>query len=418
MARQNDGDFNKFILDEIYPDPLQILGNHAPRLSELFSDCVFALDASVLLAPFELGEKVAENVATIYDRLAAKRRLYAPKRAIREFANRRTALLAEVHDELFKANSKVPGSTPLGFPFLESVEEYAALSKSTEQLTLAKKNYLKSLEALRLRLTDWAWDDHISQLYARLFTADTIIDHSVTPQLIEEDLARRQRHKIPPGFEDAGKPDGGIGDLLIWHSLVEFAKTKKRHVVFVSNDGKIDWVVKTKQGVVINCRPELSQEFTTKTGQFFGIVGFSRFLELNGATEDTVRKAGALEHRETLSAQMLSAIIGIRSQIQKDRPTIDPLGFGEKLEQFSEEFETAWRKSPQKSEPTFTAGATRELWTCLCKLVQINRDVNHCLNQVSQTREPVLLQQRKLCDAFIQLSADWIDWYRTTNGAM
>ena len=60
-------------------------------------------------------------------------------------------------------------------------------------------------------------------------------------------------HHIPPGYKDAGKEDSGIGDLLIWHTILELGKVHKKSVIFVSGDEKPDWF-KQSQNVALHLR--------------------------------------------------------------------------------------------------------------------------------------------------------------------
>ena len=60
-----------------------------------------------------------------------------------------------------------------------------------------------------------------------------------------KNLAHRVMHKIPPGYKDASKDDGGVGDVLIWHSLIQLARDKNTAVVFVTGDEKADWMVRS-----------------------------------------------------------------------------------------------------------------------------------------------------------------------------
>lgn len=63
----------------------------------------------------------------------------------------------------------------------------------------------------------------------------------------------RNAHRLPPGYKDSSKTENKFGDLIIWYEILEHLKknasTKttpreevSRHVLFVSNDEKSDWV--------------------------------------------------------------------------------------------------------------------------------------------------------------------------------
>ena len=56
---------------------------------------------------------------------------------------------------------------------------------------------------------------------------------------LEENLNYRIEHQIAPGFKDSKKPDKGIGDLIIWQTILELSKDKKKDIVFVTNEKKM-----------------------------------------------------------------------------------------------------------------------------------------------------------------------------------
>ena len=127
-------------------------------------------------------------------------------------------------------------------------------------------------------------------LYSQLFTKDVIFDPASDKEEIKNDLKRRQIHNIPPGYKDQGKDDGGIGDLLIWHTILKLGETRKKSVIFVSGDGKPDWFRQSEK-VPLILRYELVDEFRRISGgQSFQIVRFAQFLELFEASEEVVQE--------------------------------------------------------------------------------------------------------------------------------
>ena len=76
-------------------------------------------------------------------------------------------------------------------------------------------------------IQNWTWNDPVSLLYSELFTEQVIFDLEYNEEEIREDLERRHLHHIPPGYKDAAKEDSGIGDLLIWHTILEIGETEK-----------------------------------------------------------------------------------------------------------------------------------------------------------------------------------------------
>ncbi|MBK7181195.1 MAG: hypothetical protein IPH82_29115 [Chloroflexi bacterium] len=107
----------------------------------------------------------------------------------------------------------------------------------------------------------------------------------------------RQTHKIPPGYKDAAKDDDGIGDLLIWHTILQVGKERNANVIFVSGEEKADWWHKS-EGQVLYPRYELVDEFRRASDEkSFHITSFSQFLNLFGASESIVKEVREEENQ-------------------------------------------------------------------------------------------------------------------------
>lgn len=72
----------------------------------------------------------------------------------------------------------------------------------------------------------------------------------------------RNSHRLPPGFKDSGKPENKYGDLIIWYEILDESKKNPtiktatgedtpRHVLFVTNDEKSDWVYSPTKRLLI-----------------------------------------------------------------------------------------------------------------------------------------------------------------------
>lgn len=59
----------------------------------------------------------------------------------------------------------------------------------------------------------------------------------------QADYEMRYENNLPPGFLDAHKEKNKLGDYIIWREILDIARLKGvRSFVYVSNDGKKDWV--------------------------------------------------------------------------------------------------------------------------------------------------------------------------------
>jgi hypothetical protein len=145
----------------------------------------------------------------------------------------------------------------------------------------------------------WNWDDPVSTLYSRLFTTDCIIDPPFDKDAVQKELELRYRHNIPPGYKDASKDDGGVGDYLIWKTILEIGTVTNRSVILVSGDEKLDWRHKIEKQALY-ARYELVDEFRRhSSGQSFYLIQFSQLLDLYGASEEIVREVRQTEIKES-----------------------------------------------------------------------------------------------------------------------
>src|SRR5262249_53348287 len=135
---------------------------------------------------------------------------------------------------------------------------------------------------------NWSWNDPVSSLYRTLFSPTVVIDPPMDRESLEKDLKRRTEASIPPGYKDAGKSDGGAGDLLIWYTILHIGKEQKTDLMFVSGEEKADWWHRGA-GRELYPRFELVEEYhRASDGKSFHIASFSRFLELYGAAEQVI----------------------------------------------------------------------------------------------------------------------------------
>ncbi len=135
--------------------------------------------------------------------------------------------------------------------------------------------------------------DESSANYPDLLENDTflerisqIFDGKVGQPYPEEDFSKhckeagkRIEKKQPPGYKDTKKNEPEkFGDVIIWFQLIDYAKSEKRPIIFVTDDEKEDWWLDHK-GKTIGPRPELIQEMLAKAGVACYLYTGERFLE-------------------------------------------------------------------------------------------------------------------------------------------
>jgi hypothetical protein len=93
----------------------------------------------------------------------------------------------------------------------------------------------------------------------------------------------RYELSIPPGYKDAdSKKKRGdrhvYADYIIWRQIIDFTKTKNKHIVLVTDDRKDDWWSKSN-GDSTRPREELISEFYNLTGIRILIYNSDSFLK-------------------------------------------------------------------------------------------------------------------------------------------
>jgi rRNA-processing protein FCF1 len=298
MTKQNH---DIFILNQIYPDAKSIFQCGLKPLDEIKDDCFVVVDTNVLLVPYTVNPKSLEEIHNTYSRLIESKQLVIPGQVAREFAQNRATKVSDLYEALSKKRNNEQFTKLERYPLLESMSEFKDVLELSSEIELSIKKYRDKLGVLLDKIKDWIWDDPISLIYRDLFSTDVVIDLQISDTEKEEivkDLDYRYKHSIAPGYKDYSKDDKGIGDLLIWRTILKIAHEHKKNVIFISNDNKTDWWHQSGKQALYP-RYELVDEFRRASDQqSFHIVTFSRFLELYGASKDVIND---VRHKEKVN---------------------------------------------------------------------------------------------------------------------
>jgi hypothetical protein len=276
-------DVDIFIASSTYPDAQSLFTTRLKPLEEIKSDCIVVLDTNALLVPYTTSKEGLEQIRRTYKALVSEKRLVVPGQVAREFAKNRANKISELYQQLSAKRDNAPAIKKGTYPLLESVVEYQKSLQIEDDINKLLREYSEAINNVLDYIRRWVWDDPVSLLYGELFTADAILDLSFNKDEVAKELARRKLHSVPPGYKDEG-----VGDLLIWLTILEIGKTHKRSVIFVSGDEKADWYhISNKQPLYP--RFELVDEYRRNSdGQSFHIVRLSTLLALSGVSQEVV----------------------------------------------------------------------------------------------------------------------------------
>jgi predicted nucleic acid-binding protein len=276
-----------FALERTFPDAAGLFSFQVPPLES--PPCDVVLDTSVLLLPYRTDSKSLAEIKRVYEKIKSEKRLFVPERVSREFVRNKARKISDLTKALADKSSKlIEQASITSYPFLEGLEAYTNLGRVETRIKKQIGPYKAAVAKLIDAINGWGWNDPVTKIYRELFTADVIKGHSSQNEAVEKELKYRTINKIPPGYKDAAKEDGGVGDLIIWLTILEIGKTRQKPLVFVTGEEKTDWWHRSdKRGMLP--RYELIDEFrTASSGKAFYIVSFSEFLKHFGASEEVV----------------------------------------------------------------------------------------------------------------------------------
>lgn len=285
-------------LEFAFPDISKSFASRNRSLDEVKKDCNVALDANVLLEAYRLTSSSLEELRKIYAALAEPGRLFVPAQAAREFKKNRPKYLADAAKALKDERGRLGGKRAR-IRFLESDPNYIELMELEADFHEQRKRILEKLDRISETLRSWIDGDPIMSMYEEVI-GSAVYEQKLTDAELEEclkDLAYRQTYGIPPGFKDSAKADQGVGDLLIWRSLLQIAGQKK-DLIFVTNEKKPDWWA-LNHGEPFLPRPELIDEYQRASGGMsLHIMSFVEFLTIFSAPQDVIDETVNVEREE------------------------------------------------------------------------------------------------------------------------
>jgi predicted nucleic acid-binding protein len=278
-------------------------------------------DTNVLLAPYRGSTETLEAIRKVYATLRAAERIIVPAQVAREFARNRLDLLAEVHKYVRDAKSVSVNGKFEAPPILQELPDYVEARRQLDSATEAIKAYRSALDRVADLMAGWQAKDPVLETYEKLFDAQSVRELSVGTQTLEEIRAARYAAKIPPGFRDKNKDDGGIGDLVIWLTILEAAKAADRDAIFVTEEAKVDWFHRSTDQKLFP-RYELMEEFRVNVpGRAFSIMTLAELLKVHGASDRVlaeVRKAADVSESPFRRAQTADEHLGLLNVVASE----------------------------------------------------------------------------------------------------
>ena len=253
------------------------------EFSEIWENCLFVLDANVLLNLYRYSPETRKELLDILKEISD--RLWVPHQAALEYHQNRLGVIKQqaaaydsVQEKLRDSLRKLEDGLRLligkgRHPFLDA-------DRLLERITIVFTEIEEEMKALSLEHPNLIDKDPLKETITALLEGK--IGSSYPSERIGEIYKAgktRYENKIPPGYQDAVKGNTRkYGDLILWFQIIDQAKAAKRPIILVTDDRKDDWWLRFN-GQTIGPRPELVNEIVSKADTSFYMYSTDPFME-------------------------------------------------------------------------------------------------------------------------------------------
>jgi len=294
---------------------------NAAEFEELWSKCVFILDANVLLGLHRYPKEAYDDLIRVLTQISD--RLWIPHQVAIEYQQGRLDVIADQVSKYGKVRNILTGTKDQLMADLDALQlkkRHSVIdpSRFLSRVQAAFTAFTEELETLRKNQPEVSDQDNVRD------QIDSLLHGRVGQPLSGGDLDKlytegkqRYEQKRPPGYLDRDKSKSDnpyfyndlilkreYGDLIIWYQIIAEASARQlKHIVLVTDDDKEDWWWR-HSGKTIGPRPELVEEIRGRAGvSLFYMYSSARFLEfaeqylgvkVKGESIDQVREISQL----------------------------------------------------------------------------------------------------------------------------
>jgi predicted nucleic acid-binding protein len=246
------------------------------EIKDIWENGLICFDANVLLNLYRYSNETREALLKLISDFSTK--IYLPHQAALEYNRNRYEVIAE-QEKTYKA-------------FIDKISQIQKDLQSTSKPPFLSSKVHNSINNVFKNVNEEV-NDSIEK-YSTYLVEDPIYNRIVdifssriTEPFEEKKLneiikegEERFKNKIPPGFEDEKNKSGirKYGDLILWKQILQLAKEKKTPIIFITDERKIDWWWKIKDGRNMGPRQELVEEIYNEANVDFHMYSSERFL--------------------------------------------------------------------------------------------------------------------------------------------
>ena len=245
------------------------------EIKKIWDNGIIVFDTNVLLYLYRYSDSTRNTILDLINKFSGQ--IYLPHQAGLEYNRNRYEVIAEqdkAYQEFLDKISQIQKD-------LQSTNKPPFLSnKIDKNLNSVFEDVSKEVQESIQKYCDYLKDDPIFNKISDLFENKITEPFSKEKlEIIYKEGEERYRMKIPPGFEDEKTKDGirKFGDLILWKQIIEKAKELKKDVILITDERKVDWWWKIKDGRNMGPRQELVEEIKKEANVDFHMYSSERF---------------------------------------------------------------------------------------------------------------------------------------------
>jgi len=250
------------------------------EFSQLWENCLFVFDTNVLLNIYRYTSKTRQDLIETLCKLSD--RLWVPYQVALEYQQKRLDVISEQElaythiQNLFNDTRDKLKNKLISY----KIHPFIKVKIFNDKINNLFLDFEEELNHLKQEHPNLIERDEFRDIITNLFSG------KVGSPCSQKDLekiykigVKRYEHQIPPGFKDQ-KKDGlrEYGDLVIWFQIIEQAKSRKKPIIFITDENKEDWWHKFR-GKIIGPRPELINEIFSKADVDFYMYQTDQFMK-------------------------------------------------------------------------------------------------------------------------------------------
>lgn len=251
------------------------------EFDELWNECIFILDANVLLNLYRYTKDTREELISLLKII--KKRLWLPYQAGYEFHKNRLTVISSLADAYGKLIKQINETSNKLDTDLNAFSRHPLIDSKAIKKNLSDnlKRIEVDLEKVKEKHPNFNDNDDVLELVTDLFNGQ--VGSQYSPDQLKKlyDIAQaRFKDEIPPGYKDTKSKDGDnkYGDFILWQQVIDKAKDSKKPIILITDDTKEDWW-RQFQGQTIGPRPELIEEIYKEAGVRFYMYQTDPFME-------------------------------------------------------------------------------------------------------------------------------------------